>query len=368
MRSKPSADELFALADALELEACTDRLIALESLEPPEAMKRTGRYRRLEAAIEQNGDLRAALLRETDAEAARQWARHLEVGGPDIDVYHSLAVAYRERAFRRLAGPGPAEAELEAATALWFLLLASPAFWERQGDVDDESRVRSQLATELLEIHARQGARALAAGEHAVARTHLNCLAACRSGGEAVEGLLQRQSVPYDYAVDRERADEIAAVAAGLLDAWCADVVQTAERITTEPERLTRLPEGLPADYAAGIEHLGPFLSLGVPFKQALRTCLGWYNSWCDFMLVDGGRPKVKTVVDQARSCADELAAICEKGDSLKIENQALAEHHLFRAAALDPGPGQERELTAALEWSPANSEATTWLERIRSR
>ncbi|WP_242909481.1 hypothetical protein [Actinomadura terrae] len=368
MRSMPSADDLFALADALELEACSDRLIALESLEGPESMKRSGRYRKLEAAIAENGDLRAALLQETDAEAARQWARHLEVQGPDIDVYHTLAVAYRERAFRRTADTGPAEAELEAATALWFLLLASPAFWERQGDLDDEARVRASLARELLEIHAREGARALAAGDHLVARLHVHCLATCRSGSDAVEALLQRQGLPYDYAVDRERADEIAEIAAGLLDDWCADAVQTAERMTTDAERVGRLPAGLTADYAAGIDHLKPFLSLGVPFKRALRTSLEWYNLWSVFLWNDRAETRAGEVVNQARPCAEELAAICEKGESLKIENQALSIHYYHRAVMLGREFDAERELAAALEWNPSNVQASEALAEIRPR
>ncbi|MGH3244454.1 MAG: hypothetical protein ACRDNL_29050 [Spirillospora sp.] len=362
MSRTPTGPELTDLADALELELCTDRLLARLFPGETSPRERPGRYAALEGAIASNPGLRDTLLSD-DATAEAEWRRHVDASAEDIELHHTLAVLYRERALARLARTGADAGSLTGATVLWVLLLSTEAFWERFDAGTDESVLRAGLARELLDLHAERGARALTAGDTAVARDHLACLHACRSGAEVPRTMVgDLLRIPYWHLVDDDRLGEIAGVATELLDAWCSDVIDGADRLTRE-----RIPEGQSANYEAGIDRLKPFIGLGVAFPRALATGLEWHNEWC-YVDFRAERARAAEILRSARDFADGLEPHCVKGDGRVPENRALSEHYVLRAVVSGDPAEDARCLDIALEWNPDNDIAAARAAQLRER
>ncbi|MBO2445702.1 hypothetical protein J4573_01225 [Actinomadura barringtoniae] len=352
MRSGPSHSDLTELADALELEMCVERLLALLFPGEPDRLERPGRYAALEKAVSAGDDLRTALLNGDDAAATREWQRVLAQGAKDVQLHHTLAVLYRERALTQRA-----DAEyLDVATVLWILLLADPQF---RGAAPEMDGTRTALVRELIDLHVTQGSQALASGRPEAARLRMRCLEACRSGREAMVDLLAGYKIPYGHPAEKGRLEEIATLVTAAVDGWCTEVIEAAERLTRDPERIAKLPKNVAMDYGAGIERLAPFIALGVQFPKALSLGLRWHNDWCSKLETGTDRDQLKKVVASARAFADELTPLCTKDDPKSIENQAISKYFAHLARSSDETGDRIRNCEIALEWNPGNSSAT---------
>lgn len=399
----PSRQSLDELARGLELEVCTARLLAHLFPDPapgaapgsapgkapgkapakaagkapktdPGARSepaRAGRHRALETLIEADAGLRTALLSQDEAALAEAWRRCLRERPGDLDLQHDLAVVFRERALRQVAQTGSSGERLVIATTLWALLLATGGFWRRlRVGRDQEAAPREKIAGELLDLHASQGAHALAAGRTASARLHLSCLDACRSGDGPVRDLLEDLlGLRYDHSVDDRRLAETRRVAAAALDRWCADLIEGAESLVNDPEAISRLPEGIPKDYESGIGRLAPLIRLGVPVPRVLSTGLDWHNEWC-ICLYNAHKDYegIKRVVVSGRDFADRLAPLCSAGEGHQLENQALSRHLMLRGVVADTDEQAIADLEQALHWNPADDNATKLLAQSHLR
>ncbi|MFI6516490.1 hypothetical protein ACIBF1_13105 [Spirillospora sp. NPDC050679] len=372
--SPPSRQALDDLARGLELEVCVDRLLAClfpgRQEDDDAAMpERAGRHRPLEAVVEADDALRGALLADDPPAVSTAWERCLAARADDLDLMHDLAVLYRERALREIGRAGQpggrtggrpgerADEHLAAATLLWALVLATR-------DVPD--RARERIAGELLDLHAAQGARALAAGRTATARLHLRCLDACRTGPEAAAALLadlpSGLGVRYGPAADPGRFAAIARLAGAALDHWSANLVEDAERAVNDPDAIDRLPQGVRADYESGIAVLAPMVRLGVPARPVLAAGIGWHNDWCYCLYSLKDFDGLRRVLESGADFAARLAGFCVPGEGHRRENQALSVHHMFRGVVAPTDGEAVADLEEALRWDPVNQNAVDLL------
>ncbi|MFC9974785.1 hypothetical protein ACFVH6_28170 [Spirillospora sp. NPDC127200] len=375
----PSRQALDELARGLELEVCVDRLLAClfpggrrdegDGRDGAAMPERAGRHRPLEAVIEADDALRGALLADDPPAVSTAWERCLAARADDLDLMHDLAVLYRERALREIGRGGHSgghsgghgggrgdergDERLAAATLLWALVLATR-------DVPD--RARERIAGELLDLHAAQGARALAAGRTATARLHLRCLDACRTGPEAAAALLadlpSGLGVRYGPAADPGRFAVIARLAGAALDHWSANVVEDAERAVNDPDAIDRLPQGIRADYEAGIAVLAPLVRLGVPSRPVLEAGLGWHNDWCYCLYSLKDFDVLRQVLESGAGFAAKLSALGVPGEGHRRENQALSVHHMFRGVVAPTDAEAVTVLEEAVRWNPVNHNA----------
>jgi tetratricopeptide (TPR) repeat protein len=359
VKSGLSHAELDELADALELEMCVERLLALLFPGEPDRLERPGRYTALENAISSSTALREVLLKGDDTKANQEWRRVLEQGGRDIDLHHTLAVLYREHALTQRADGETAGTYLDIATALWVLLLVDTRFWDRFDAAPEMADTRTALVRELIDLQVTRGSQALAAGRPEAARRRMRCLDACRSGREDLVGLLTEYQIPYRHSAEQRRLQEISALASEAMDGWCSEVIESAERLTRDPELISKLPTNLPMDYGSGIARLAPFVGLGVSFPRALSLGLRWHNDWCSRLEADTDRGRLKKVLESARTFAEGLEPLCTKDDSKRIENQALSKYYSHLARSADDTGAKVRDCKIALEWNPSNSSAT---------
>ncbi|WP_067489640.1 hypothetical protein [Actinomadura hibisca] len=361
MAASPSRQALDELARGLELEVCVARLLAClfpgapATGEDDEAMpERAGRHRPLEAVIETDDALRGALLADDPPAVSTAWERCLVARAHDLDLMHDLAVLYRERALRE---GGRDDEHLAAATLLWALVLATR---------DVPGPPRERIAGELLDLHAAQGARALATGRTATARLHLRCLDACRTGPDAAAALLadlpSGLGVRYGPAADPVRFAGIARLADAALDHWSANLVEDAERAVNDPDAIDRLPQGIRADYESGIAALTPMVRLGVPTRPVLVAGIGWHNDWCYCLYSLKDFEALRRVLDSGGDFASRLAGFCVPGEGHRHENQALSIHHMFRGVVAPTDTEAVGDLEEALRWNPANHNAVDLL------
>ncbi|RFS86986.1 hypothetical protein D0T12_01640 [Actinomadura spongiicola] len=361
----PTVQSLSALAAAVELQVCTDRLLAHIFPEigedEPVPPDRAGRHRVLETVIEGDAELRAALLARDDTRIGERWRQCLHARTSDLDLHHDLAVLYRERALRQNARTGSAGERLAVATTLWALLLADEAFWRRAGVArDDEDAPREKIIGGLLDLHAAHGARALAADRAVSARLHLRCLDACRSGDpEAVRELLEEFGVRNDRRVDPRRLTGTARLAAAAVDRWCDDLVEDAQSRVADPVAVGALPDGIDQDYEAGIGRLAPFIRLGVAVRRVLVTGMEWHNDWAMCHYNNRAFDQMKDVLASGREFCDRLVRLCAPGEAHRPENQAVSRYLLLRGVVTDTDEKAIAEMKEALRWNPANDNAT---------
>ncbi|MFF2508028.1 hypothetical protein ACFVTY_32390 [Streptomyces sp. NPDC058067] len=380
-RYLPDAHPAHAHRTDLERSDRCDALLSHLFPDAAQSWERPGRLPALENAMAGHPVWEALATERTEligAQLTRFFAGRAARG--DIRVLHSLAVVYREEALAKLARTGAADEDLVTATVLWALLLCHPAFWETfDGRLDPDGTpsdaatapeaayLRTSLTDELLTLHRGHGARALAEHREDQARLHLNCLTALRQGSDVTRTLLAEGPLAGVLpGVDDALFAGIAAGAGALLDDWSADLVLAAERLAEDPERISALPDGMDKDYEAGIESLATAVDHGFAATGVLCTLLTWHNQWqnCHYELDD--RDAMRSVVTRAVRFAELLARSAVKGRPHQRENQLLATHYVDRGL-LDPDTTKAvGYFELALEWNPANTNATQLLAQYR--
>lgn len=362
--AEPTGVELHA--NQLVLEMCVDRLVSHLFPTQPEVRERPGRHRVLENVIGQDHHLLFSLLDGDRSAALSAWRETTNASGLGMDLLHALGVLYRERA---LADPDTID-DLIVATTLWTLLLSTEEFWQHLGEraQSDEEELRTAIAEELWTAHATRGRQALAAGDEDSAGKHLRCLADCADGGTKLVVALRTFGIRYQYAVTENLLEKVVTIARNALRDWTDDVLRTARSARDDPEAIAGLPEGSRANFEGGIDSLEPFLRLGVPVREVLRTGLEWYNS-CryDNVVREDQEDAIERLNESADVLADALIPLCAKGRAIEPANQVLARHFVFRGRSRgDDEAGAEFE--EALAWSPGDDNAQVLLSRVLSR
>jgi hypothetical protein len=358
--------DLTELATRLVLEVCTARLLAHLFPNQPDVRERPGRLRLLEDAIERDPRLLFALLDDDRKAILPAWRHCLSGYGAAVPFLHALAVLYRERA---IADPTTVD-DLVLATTLWALLLSSAPFWQHLGAraMQDEAQLTETVARDLLATHLARGKLALAAGDDDTARAHLRCITNCGGNASGLVTTLGTFHVPFGLAVDGRRFTRVAAIAKDVLNDWTADVLRAAQDEVDNQEAIENLPEGVSKNYEGGIKRLEPFVRLGVPVSEVLRTGLEWYNSWSLDHLVRQERDTVRNLTDSAEALAKALIPLCAKGRGLEPANDALSLHFTLRGSHHTDPTEATREFKEALAWNPGNDQAQKLLRRTTSR
>ncbi|MZD05940.1 hypothetical protein GTW43_12705, partial [Streptomyces sp. SID5785] len=347
-----------------------DRMEALLAALFPTAvpdLERRGRYRALEEAAERYPALWSALERDEPTAIQRELTALVEIGAPDLAVPHTLAVLHREEALGGLARTGTPSDALTAATALWTLLLAHPAFWAHVGIDDAESTqaLRRELTDELLDLHRVHGARALDS-ETRDPGPYLRCLTAVREGPDATRALLAggpaAAAVPdgvdadlFAYAADR---------AERLVGSWADDLVAEAGWRADDPDALERLPVGVDRDFEAAIAVLDAAIERGFAPVPVLTGVVGLYNEWQDGLREINDWDGAEEILRKAGTHVERLAAQSTENQPHRKANQVLGHHFLVRA--LCAGYTQESLdlLDRAKAWDPLHR----WLVNVTDR
>lgn len=364
-----------AIARRLERDDAVGRLVAhlLPNAGGPAVSP--ARLRFLAPVIEGSPALAAALHQQDGAAVRREWSKALAGQRANPRFLHGLAVLYREQSLAELDSSRSDEPAWLFSTALWAALLAGEEFWEyfspdrttvtggderRRLEAIEQDRLRDSSMRSILGLHRDRGSRDLAAGRRDLARLHARCLDLCRSGQKAVAETLSGYGLRTDLRPNVERVEQIASLADGLLDDWCSGLVREADRIVDDPDAIQRLPEGIRKNYEGGINHLAPFIGLGIPVVRVLRASLDWYNEWCYDLHVTKQRNRITALMTPARAVADKLVPLCTKARGHLPENQALSQHFLLRGfITQDKDPKQaSEEYRQALTWNPANQNA----------
>ncbi|MFJ4711299.1 hypothetical protein [Streptomyces sp. NPDC088785] len=334
--------------------------------------ERRGRYRAIEDAAEPYPALWRALERDDPTAILRELAALLDIGDPDdLALPHTLAVLHREEALAALARTGVPGPELTAATALWALLLAHPAFWThaRVSDETAATDLRRDLTDELLGLHRLHGARALDAGRPTDLAAHLRVLRAVRKGPQATRALLAggplARAVPD--GVDPDLFDAAATRAGRLLDDWAADLVRTATERVDDPAAVEGLPVGVDRDYEAGITLLDTAIQHGFAPVPVLCAALDWHNQWQFGLYRLSDWEAVRAVLARAIPYAEQLAALATPRRPHLKENQVLGFHFLERGLLNGRNAEAVRFLEQAEEWDPANQEVGRFLASRRA-
>lgn len=351
-----------------------DRMDALLAALFPGAVpgfERRGRYRVIEEAAALYPALWNALERDRQTAILRELATLLDIGDPDdLTVAHTLAVLHREEALAALARAGVPGPELGAATALWALLLAHPAFWRHAGIDDEEAaaELRRDLTDELLTLHRTHGARALDAGRTDDFAAQLRALRAVREGPGATRALLA--GGPLAAAVPDGVEPELFAGAAKragrLVDDWAADLVRTATERVDDPAAVEALPVGVDRDYEAGIALLDAAIRQGFAPVPVLTAVLEWHNQWQFGLYRLSDWDAVRAVLVKAIPYADRLAEQCATHRPHLKENQVLGFHFLERGLLNGRNVEAVRFLEQAQEWDPGNQEVDRFLDSRR--
>lgn len=347
------------LARQLVQELCVARLLGHLFPAGPELSERQGRHRVLADVVAHSPELHRALLDQEEDAIQKAWTACLARHGTDVRLHHALAVLYRERA---LAGPAGADDDglLVFATALWALLLGTKEFWARASEnvVRWQADLLATLARELFTRHATAGRRALAEGRVKAAEPHLRCLVAGQSGAEVLVRILVDFGLPYRHAVDEELLGQVGSVAREVLGDWCAEVIRTARKAVEDRKAIAELPEGISRNWAGGIDELEPFVRVGVPVKEVLRTGLEWYVEWWFALNRREERELIRELLTPAARFADALIPLCAKGQAHKTENQVLSRYFMIRGFASADAAEQKSAQDEALEWNPNNENA----------
>lgn len=372
----PSRSRVQSLARGLELDVQVGSL--LDHVFPDAGQERVpwerpGRYAALEAAVEADAKLRRALRWGGRKGVRRSWEEALKNREYDVRLHHTLALLYRDMALGEPVSAAQTAGHLARATALWTLLLASEGFWQQHGETPAGPEARTRLGRavcqELFDLHRKLGAEALQAGQRNTARLHLRVLEAARAGAPDVHALLAEFDIPWPVPVEARLWDELSTLAGSVIDAWCAEVIKTADKAVMDPAAIAELSEGIDKDYESGIRRLEPLIGLDVPLPRLLQTGLHWYNDLQNCLYQMGRTEELRKVVGRARPVADALALLSTQGKGYLPANSALGEHFVFRGAFV-----ARDDLTAAmayetaLKWNPGDISAPALLARVRSR
>lgn len=357
-----------AQAERLELRFLTSGLLRflLPESTPPEHL---GRYRLLTGLLQERPALRAAVVAGNVDATRRAWADTLRERADDVALLHCLAVLYHEHATVRSAAGDTNEGYWVVGTALWVLVLSSERFWAAFWADRPEGVDREQLLDECfqsaLTIHGVIGRREFLAGGRGQgrARVHLRCLDLCRSGEPALTAALTQYGAVCGLRIDKARLDRAARLAGLLIDEWAKSLVREAERKNEDPEEVQRLPEGLRKNYSGAIDHLQPFIDLGVDEVSVLRATVAWYNEWCYDLYVTKQIDQIKRLMVRAAKVADRLAPMCTKANSYRPENAALSQHFLLRGFVCDDAARAIEEYKTALAWDLSNVNAEKLLQ-----
>ncbi|MFI0735055.1 hypothetical protein ACH4S9_39655 [Streptomyces sp. NPDC021225] len=376
MKRVPSRGRVQSLARDLELGTYVDRLLdqLFPGAEPePVPWERPGRYSALETTVEADDRLLRALRSGGIRGVERSWADCLKTLEYDVRLHHTLALLYRSMALGGAAPTAQAGGHLARATVLWTLLLASGEFWEQHGEApvgpEAETRLRGIVCRDMFGMHRKLGAEALQAGQRDTARQHLRVLETVREGESAVHGLLRDFGIPWSVAVDARRWAEISALAGSVTDAWCDEVVETAEKAVRDSAAIAKLAEGIDKDYESGIRLMEPLIGLGIPLPRLLRTGLDWYNGLQTCLYQMHRTEELRKVIGKARRFADELAPLCTPGKGHLPGNRALGQHFAFRG--LFVAQGSRAAIVSyeeALKWDPGNLSAPDLLAQTLFR
>jgi tetratricopeptide (TPR) repeat protein len=351
-----------AMAKKLEQRLITGRLLShmFPGFDPSRVPM--GRYNLLSVAISANSQLREVLVANRTGALGREWKRLMAQHQGDAHFLHAIAVIYRE------------QARWTVSTPLWAVLLSSREFWTyfsdsrfvergsgRRRDLteDEQCVLLNELVRVILSVHRTQGAREFAAGNMASARVHLGCLDVCRCGGEALLSALDEQGQACKLTFEAQRLQRVREIADDLLDDWCAALVREAEKEASDPEAIRNLAEGIRKNYKGGILRLQPFIDLKIPVNRVLHKSLHWYNDWCYDLYVKRDLEGIRTILNSARTVADQLIPRCTQGRDFEAANQVLSQHFLLRGFAHDgPLEGAIDAYKEALRWNAANTDA----------
>ncbi|HJP72922.1 MAG TPA: hypothetical protein VJ914_01565 [Pseudonocardiaceae bacterium] len=352
----PAQADPVALATGLELRLCVERLLGRLSLSTPGLPERPGRHRVLAEIIQHSPLLHRALLEDNESDTLKAWQDCLAERGTDIRLQHTLAVLYRERAL--IAGN---ELNLLVfASALWALLLSSPAFWERASERALGLRLEllDSIAVELFGLHGAHGRRALAEEQPGAAKIHLRSLVAAKAGADELVEILNNLGLPYHQTIDPALMTRVSGAADAVLADWSADVVRTGEKALEDPAAIAALPKGISKNWEGAVNVLRPFVRVGVPVAPVLRTGLEWHVDWCYALYGLQEHDQIKTVLRSASQFAKELMPLSAQGRGHQPENQVLSKHFMFRGFAAKDPDEQLRELDRAIMWNPNNDNA----------
>lgn len=344
------------LATRLELRLCVERLLTRLSLGTPGLPERPGRHRVLAEIIQHSPLLHRSLLGDNENYTLTAWQDCLAERGTDLRLQHTLAVLYRERALADDAQDNL----LVLASALWALLLSTPAFWERASErvLAVRTELLNSIAGQLFGRHARAGRRALAEQRPDAAGTHLRSLVAARAGADELVEILKTAGLPYHQTIDPELMTRVSAVADGVLADWSADVVRAGEQALDDPDAIAALPKGISRNWEGAVGVLRPFVRVGVPVAPVLRTGLEWHVDWCYALYGLQEHDRIKTVLRSASQFAKDLMPLSAQGRGHQPENQVLSKYFMFRGFAAKDPDEQLRELDRALYWNPNNDNA----------
>ncbi|MBO0913161.1 tetratricopeptide repeat protein [Streptomyces laculatispora] len=362
----PSRGRAESLARGLELDVHVGRLLGAvfpgaERERVP--WERPGRYAALEAVVQNDAKLLGALRSGGRKGVRRSWEDSVRNREYDVRVHHTLALLYRGMALGEPASAARAGGHLARATVLWTLLLASEEFWEQHGGTpagpQARTRLRATVCQELFDLHRKLGAEALQAGEKGTARLHLRVLEAARTGEPAVDGLLREFGIPWSVAVDAALWAESSTLAGSVIDAWCAEVIKSAEKTLRDPAAIAKLSDGIDKDYESGIRGLEALIGLGVPLPRLLQTGLHWYNELQNCLYRMGRADENRKVSGKARKFADALAPLCTPGKGYLPANSALGEHFVYRGLYVaQDGRTAAVAYETSLKWDPGNVSA----------
>jgi tetratricopeptide (TPR) repeat protein len=360
--------DLREMSARLQLEVCVGRLLGHLFPADKDVRERPGRHRVLEDFVEGNPRLLHALMADDKDAVLQSWAAGLPSYAKNLRFHHTLAVLYRERALTEVARAGSSGGMLVFATALWALLLGTRRFWWQFRDLtaEQETQLLESIAKELLTLHVTLGKRDLVAGAPEAARPHVRSLVAAQSGEAALVKALGDYGLPYRHTIDSKLLGQVSAIAGSLLSEWCADIIRVARQAVDDPEAIATLPKGIEKNYEGGISHLEPFVRLGVPVPQILRTGLEWYYEWCFRLYAREEIGQISKLLEPAGVFAEQLAPLSTKGRGHLPENQVLSQYHMMRGYTCADSEKAIEAYEESLAWNPANDNARTLLAGIR--
>jgi hypothetical protein len=376
----PDVKQLEQFADKLELQEGVKRLLTHCSGEV--AYYIPGRYYFLETLVEQHPTLLQALLHsDNNKQVQGKWTAIQKNSSSDVRFVHGLAVLYREQVLLSIAKQKFDSEILLASTFLWALLLCTPKFWEHfaqtrtdatTGEIQvlgeqRQAELMDASLDSILSLHSSAGSVDFAAGRYNDASLHLRCLHICRSGSKALIKALTELDINYKFSLDNRLVKQLTEQAEKYFTGWCNTMVYEATDITTNPEAIKQLPDGIRKNYEGGIFHLEPFIKLlnklHIPIPQTFLVCLEWYAEWSIDLYVSKDDATFISQVQAARPLADLLIPLCSKNEGCVRPEQQAISWHLTCRAMIAPVKKALPLLQEALEWSPHDGATQSWVD-----
>ncbi|MCD6486972.1 MAG: hypothetical protein J7K35_06580 [Syntrophobacterales bacterium] len=371
--SKGMQRQLETLAHNLELSVAIFRLLSYLIPGSDWSAVNTGRYDFLGKIITQRPKFLKVLLNVDDALVKKEWSAVLKEQESNVQFLHGLAVLYREQALASSGDSSEGERSWLISTALWSLLISTEVFWDYfsldritnrdTGERDtltseDQEFLRESILGGILSSHGSLGNRNFVAGQLDEAQVHFHCLDLCRQGEEALIESLREHSLTCKLNPAGKLLSKVRTFADETLDDVCNGIVREAKKISSNPEIIRRLDEGIRKNYEGGIRYIDNFIKLDIPVIRVLRQSLEWYNHWCYDLYVTQQIDRVKQLMKPAIVIAEQLIPLCTKGQAYRPENHALSQHYLFRGFTTDEPQNAVSEYEEALEWNISNDNA----------